>query len=405
MSEESAQRRLQQDWPELLKMGELKDKEYRLIAPDGRKPDVLLSSRVERDASDRLVRVVEGIVDLTERRAAEKALRQAQKMEAVGQLTGGIAHDFNNLLTVIIGSLERAGKKLSADDGVVRLIDNALEAAHRGASLTQRLLSFARRQNLDPQTVDIPALIEGMRQLLISSLPSNITISTMVSPDTPSVTVDPHQLEMALLNLVVNARDAMRDGGEIAITVSADINPPSALQGGRYVCLKAADKGEGMNPETLAKARDPFFTTKGVGKGTGLGLSMVAGFAEQSGDLLTLESEPGVGTIVELWLPEAMQVAGASCGHLGHHPPSEASDLRGHVVLTVDNDALVLMNTEAMLQDLKAEVIATVSPMEALELSRSRPEISCVVSDYAMPNKTGAQLCQRAGRSDRASPS
>lgn len=391
MNEESAQRRLQQDWPELLKRGELKDQEYQLIASDGRKLDVLLSSRVERDASDRLVRVVEGIVDLTERRAAEKALQQAQKMEALGQLTGGIAHDFNNLLTVIIGSLDRASKKLSADDGVVRLIDNALEAAHRGASLTQRLLSFARRQNLEPQTVDIPALIEGMRQLLISSLPSNVTISMMASPGIPPVSVDPHQLEMALLNLVVNARDAMPAGGEITINVSAELEPPSALQGGRYVCLRVADQGEGMDNETLAKARDPFFTTKGVGKGTGLGLSMVAGFAEQSGGLLTLESELRHGTTVELWLPEAMQPVGVRApSH--DQPPSTASDLRGHVILAVDDDALVLMNTEAMLQDLGAEVIATVSPMEALELVRSRPEISCVVSDYAMPKKNGAQL-------------
>jgi len=171
------------------------------------------------------------------------------------------------------------------------LMNNALEAAQRGASLTQRLLSFARRQNLDPQAISVPLLIEGMHQLLVSSLPANVLISHHFSPKTPLVKVDPHQLEMALLNLVVNARDAMPVGGEISIIVSGELVPPRELRGGRHVCLKVVDQGSGMDEESLQKARDPFFTTKGVGKGTGLGLPMVAGFAEQSGGLMILNSE------------------------------------------------------------------------------------------------------------------
>jgi len=391
MTEDSAARRWTDDWPELLRNGDVKEKEYKVTTSDGRKLDVLVSSRVEVDTTKRILRIVEGLVDLTARKATEDALRQAQKMEAIGQLTGGVAHDFNNLLTVIIGSLDRARRKFGEDQGLTKLIDNALEAAQRGANLTQRLLSFARRQNLEPQDVDIADLIAGMDQLLVSSLPSNIVIRAHVPPTAPCVKVDPHQLEMALLNLVVNARDAMPNGGEISVSVSDDLDPPSPLNGRRHVCLKVADQGEGMDQETLSRARDPFFTTKGVGKGTGLGLPMVAGFAEQSGGLMILESEVGKGTTVQLWLPEAPQDTPRVTAPT-RTARTSGSNLQGHVILAVDDDALVLMHTEFMLRDLGADVVATTSPEEALGLIRARSDLTCIVSDYAMPKMTGADL-------------
>lgn len=402
MADESARRRSEYDWPQLMHDGASKEKEYRLIASDGRTLDVLLSSRAERDTNGHVVRIVEGLVDVTDRKAAEQALRQAQKMEAIGQLTGGVAHDFNNLLTVIIGSLDRALRKFSADDNAIRLMNNALEAAQRGASLTQRLLSFARRQNLDPQAISVPLLIEGMHQLLVSSLPANVLISHHFSPKTPLVKVDPHQLEMALLNLVVNARDAMPVGGEISIIVSGELLPPRELRGGRHVCLKVVDQGSGMDEETLQKARDPFFTTKGVGKGTGLGLPMVAGFAEQSGGLMILNSELGKGTTVELWLPEATRQADDAVPNSDAVSSASSDDLHGHVILAVDDDALVLMNTEAVLQDLGADVVTTTLPLHALELVQARSDFTCVVSDFAMPKMTGAELFSqcRASRPD-----
>lgn len=396
MTEDAAAQRMREDWPALLAQGELKDRPSRLVAADGRILDVLISSRIERLRAEDSPRVIEGLIDLTERKATEEALRQAQKMEAIGQLTGGVAHDFNNLLTVIIGSLERARKKMVEDEALLRLLGNALEAAQRGASLTQRLLAFARKQNLDPQVIDVKSLVGSLQPLLNSSLPANISLKTDVPAGTPPIKVDPHQLEMALLNLVVNARDAMPEGGTITVATSVDEQPPSALAGGRYICLSVTDEGEGMDVETLSKARDPFFTTKGVGKGTGLGLPMVAGFAEQTGGLMVLKSELGSGTIVQIWLPQEQEGGEQLIERIDGGDNNWPVDLRDQVILAVDDDALVLMNTEAMLEDLGARVIATTSPLEALELIKTRPDITCVVSDYAMPKMTGGQLLEES---------
>jgi CheY-like chemotaxis protein len=222
------------------------------------------------------------------------------------------------------------------------------------------------------------------------------TLAFEVSAATPLVKVDPHQLEMALLNLVVNARDAMPKGGTITICASSDETPPPALRGGHYVCLRVIDQGEGMDTETLSKARDPFFTTKGIGKGTGLGLPMVAGFAEQTGGLMVLDSETDKGTVVELWLPQALEAEGHSSRPSSVNDSAEAVGLKRHIILAVDDDALVLMNTEAMLEDLGAIVIATTSPLEALELISTRSDLTCVVSDYAMPKMTGGELLMQS---------
>jgi PAS domain S-box-containing protein len=251
--------------------------------------------------------------DITEQREARaaldrtrEALFQSQKMEAVGQLTGGIAHDFNNLLTAIIGSLEIVSRRVS-DQSIKRLIDNAMHGAERGAALTQRMLVFARRQELEVKPVDIPPLVRGMGEILDRSLGPSVLIETRFPLNLQWVKTDPNQLEMALLNLMVNARDAMTDGGPIVIAarLKTVAKGQGQLRPGSYVCLSVTHTGEGMDEETLSRAVDPFFTTKEVGKGTGLGLPMVHGFAQQSGGRLVLKSQKGQGTTAELWLPVA----------------------------------------------------------------------------------------------------
>jgi PAS domain S-box-containing protein len=392
MVEESARRRVQHDWPTLLAEGEIREIEYRLVTRKGQFLDVLSTSRVERDAQGRLIWVVGGLVDVTARKRAEEALRQSQKMEAVGQLTGGIAHDFNNLLAVIMGSLEMLKKRLPADERLTRMVNNAMEGARRGATLTQRMLAFARRQALNPQPVDLSDLVKGMKEMLERSLGPKITIRTEFPLSLPKAVADPHQLEMALLNLAVNARDAM--GGEGSITIAAEeaAELPPSLKPGPYLCLTFSDTGEGMDEETLARAQEPFFTTKGVGKGTGLGLPMVSGFAEQSGGTLVIRSRKGHGTTVEIWLPSTEAAARPAQPEEARPEGNPAQLLSGHKILLVDDDLLVLLSTQAMLEEMGAEVLPVASPMEALTVMRTTPDLACVLTDYAMPAMTGAQL-------------
>jgi PAS domain S-box-containing protein len=339
--------------------------------------------------------------DITERMESQRALEQArealfqsQKMEAIGQLTGGIAHDFNNLLMAVLGSLELLKKRTPYDPRITPLIDNAVQGAERGAVLTQRMLAFARKQELKMEAVDLPSLVRGMMNFLERTIGPNIEVNMRFAAALPRAHTDPYQLEAALMNLVVNARDAMPRGG--SITISARPERVSAghatLAPGDYVRLVVADTGEGMDPKTLARATEPFFTTKGVGKGTGLGLSMVHGLAAQSGGGLTVNSQPGVGSEVELWLPV---VAAAPAG-AAVRPAAEGEDgdARRLLVLAVDDDSLVLTNTAAMLEDLGHEVIVASSGKEGLEALRARPEIDLVISDEVMPNMSGSQFAQ-----------
>jgi PAS domain S-box-containing protein len=391
MTEESARQRLQ-DWKTLLSTGELREREYRLVTRDGEFIDVLSTSKVERDDDGNFVRAIGGLVDVTARRRAEEALLQAQKMEAIGQLTGGVAHDFNNILAVILGNLEMLRKRVGDDERILRFADNAMEGARKGASLTQRMLSFARKQHLSSEAVDVGALVEGMRDLLDRSLGPRVSLVFQFPQSLPAVNADPHQLEMALLNLAVNARDAM-DQGTIAFTALESKQPPPPLEAGHYVCISVSDDGQGMDEETLARAREPFFTTKGVGRGTGLGLSMANGFAEQSGGTLVISSQKGAGTTIEVWLPVA---AAAPSQLVGTEPGPVAVDhsrtLNGRTVMVVDDEILILLGTEAILQDQGVNVIAASTAMEALELYNRHPEIACLLTDYAMPGMTGAQL-------------
>ncbi|MFI4902748.1 MAG: PAS domain S-box protein [Burkholderiales bacterium] len=339
--------------------------------------------------------------DISERRTAQIALDQArdalmqsQKMEAVGQLTGGIAHDFNNLLMAVLSSLELVRKRLPQDPKVLALIDNAVHGAERGAALTQRMLAFARRQDLKLGAVDVPVLVRGMTDLLQRSLGPSIQIETRFPLALSAVRADPNQFELALLNLALNARDAMPDGGPLVFAArEEDVATANAmgLAAGRYVCLSTIDSGMGMDEATLAHAAEPFFTTKGVGKGTGLGLSMVHGLAEQSGGCLVLDSRPHEGTTAEIWLP----VAGDIDAEQPRIPAPAGRDAQREpqlVILAVDDDELVLSNTVAMLEELGHRPLGATSATQALAILRAAPHVDLVMTDQAMPGMTGVEL-------------
>ncbi len=354
------------------------------------------------DESGQLIGFAKVTRDITERKKTEQALlraneelAQVQKMEAIGRLTGGVAHDFNNLLMAIVGSLELLGKRMPQDDRLLRLVDNAMQAAQRGASLTQRMLAFARRQDLTPEPVSVAELIEGMVDLLARSLGPLVDLETRFPPKLSRILVDANQLELAVLNLAVNANDAMPDGGRLTISAHeavGDENP--ALKPGRYVCLTVADTGEGMDVATLMQATEPFFTTKGIGKGTGLGLAMVRGLTEQSGGAMTIDSTPGKGTRVTLWIPVSDAAAVRPPPKPAVH--ADAPGLRPLKVLVVDDDVLVAMNTTAMLEDLGHEAVEVHSGQQALEALERAADFDLVITDQAMPHMTGTQLVSTA---------
>ena len=340
--------------------------------------------------------------DVTERKQAQEKLEkvremsvQSQKMEAIGQLTGGIAHDFNNLLTAVLGSLELLRKRLPDDPKSIALLENAARGAQRGTTLTKRMLAFARNQELEQEIIDIPDLVRGMTDLLQRSVGATIRIETHFPLVLKPVLADANQLEMALLNLTVNARDAMVDGGEIIVAARQEIvvtDPGSRVKPGTYICISVTDSGEGMDAQTMRRAVEPFFTTKGLDKGTGLGLSMVHGFAEQSGGCFILHSRKGKGTTAEIWLP----VANTSAGTLrpGQAKTAPATLVPSLTILAVDDDALVLMNTVAMLEDLGHTAFEAYSGKEALEILRRDNSVDLVITDQAMPKMSGTQLAQ-----------
>jgi signal transduction histidine kinase/ActR/RegA family two-component response regulator len=337
-----------------------------------------------------------------QRLAAEQRLLQAQKMESIGQLTGGIAHDFNNLLAVILGNLELLRKRIQDDDRAKRLLDGAVQGAQRGAALTQRLLAFSRRQDLTPQAVDVAQLVSSMTDLLARALGPSIKIVTRFPAGLPPVRVDPNQLEMALLNLAVNARDAMPTSGTITIAAHSEEvmeGKEHGLSPGAYVCVSVSDTGMGMDAATLARAIEPFFTTKGVGKGTGLGLSMIHGLAVQSGGTLKLKSEVGKGTTAEIWLPRGEAMAAAPASDENARP-----EHRTCTVLLVEDDPLVMSGTAAMLEDLDHKVVEASSGEEALRILRENGSIDLVVTDHAMPGITGLQLAEQIRREWPAMP-
>jgi signal transduction histidine kinase len=331
-----------------------------------------------------------------EREQALAQLFEAQKMDTIGQLTGGVAHDFNNLLMAILGSLDLLRKRLPDDARMLRLIDNARQGAERGAALTQRLLAFARRQELKPEAVDLGKLIAGMEELLQRASGPAIRISKSLPADLGLVRVDANQLELALLNLAVNARDAMPVGGTLGIFAQDETSDGTdGLAPGSYIRVSVIDSGLGMDELTLAKATEPFFTTKGPGKGTGLGLSMVQGLAAQSNGLLRLASQPGKGTTVDLWLPRADVNATLNIQEPAEVASQALSEILPCAILLVDDDALVSLGTAAMLEDLGHTVAEASSAMQALAILQSGTRVDLVITDHAMPGMSGLELARR----------
>ncbi|WP_324806393.1 ATP-binding protein [Sphingomonas sp. LY29] len=342
---------------------------------------------VGRDLSDDRAREAELL-------QTQEALRQSQKLESMGQLTGGVAHDFNNLLTPIIGSLDMLLRRGLGSERERRLIDGALQSAERAKTLVQRLLAFARRQPLQPTAVDLRSLVDGMTGLIGSTLGPTIDVRIGIADNLPPARADPNQLEMAILNLGVNARDAMPGGGELSIsavreTVNADHG--DGLAPGAYVRLSVGDNGMGMDEETRRRAIEPFFSTKGIGKGTGLGLSMAHGLAAQLGGALTIRSVPGEGTTVDLWLP----VSGSQVDSEGVPIAAmSVANARGTALL-VDDEELVRMSTADMLADLGYEVVEAGSAEEALKLVEAGATPDILVTDHLMPGMSGEELARR----------
>jgi PAS domain S-box-containing protein len=386
-----ASRKVVETYREVVSSGEVY--QYREVFDLGGNPQHWDTSIVPvQDATGRVVRLMGSSRNVTAQVFAEDALRHSQKMEAMGNLTGGVAHDFNNLLTPIIGSLDMLQRKQRSDEREQRLISGALQSAERAKTLVQRLLAFARRQPLQPVSINVAKLVTGMAELVGSTTGPQIRVVLEVDEDLPTARGDLNQLEMALLNLSVNARDAMPDGGTLRISASvaaAGQDEAPALAPGDYIRLSVVDTGVGMDDETAKRSVEPFFSTKGVGKGTGLGLSMVHGLAAQLGGALFIHSKAGVGTNVELWLPQSDEAVSTDVTL----DPSPSALGRGSVLL-VDDEDLVRASTADMLADLGYTVREAGSAEEALRLIVSGETFDLVVTDHLMPGMTGTQLAR-----------
>jgi len=351
-----------------------------------------LESRIEErtaelaQANDRLMR------EMTERERAQMALVQTQKMEALGHLTSGISHDFNNLLSVIQGNAELV-HLVSTDERLQQMATTIRKAAEQGAKLTGQLLAFSRGQRLDLKAIDLNMALEGVKDLLAASLGSGIRIQFELEPGIPHVKADLNQIELAVLNLAINAKDAMRDGGTVIIRTSVHPAPADLASGRDYAVISLIDTGEGINPEIIAKVFDPFFTTKPLGKGTGLGLSQVYGIAQQSGGTVKIKSEVGVGTTVEIWLPFA------ECGEAAGSPPrgdiGVGSESKRARILVVEDDPQVRQFIVECLEILGYQVVQADHAQAGLDkLESARPDL--LITDFLMPGMTGAELIGQA---------
>ncbi|GAA0597396.1 response regulator [Caenispirillum bisanense] len=375
----------------------------------GRVTPVDFSLKAVRDDDGAVVALVAEGRDIAALKDALAQLHEAQKVEMLGHLTGGVAHDFNNILMAILGNLELLRKRAAHDRDVQRLVDAAVQGTERGALLTQRLLAFARRQDLQPVAFAADDLVLGLEALLRPTIGPTMELVFDLPGGLPPVHADRNQTELALLNLCVNARDAMPVGGRIRIGVRAvaadDPGRPAGLPPRPFVCIAVTDTGTGMDEATAARATEPFYTTKGPGKGSGLGLSMVQGTAAQSGGTFRLHSRVGEGTTAEVWLPVAEGAAAATVRRTAGVAPGGGDPVgpgrsRSARILVVDDDLLVLMGTTALLEDMGHEVLEAASGPEALEIVREEPELDLVITDYAMPGMTGFDLIQ-ALREDR----
>ena len=425
------QPRALQRWRHSLATGEPYEVEYRLRHRSGEYRWVLGRAQAQRDDSGRIVRwfgtcteiqelvsarevlarsheQLEAMVadrttaletEMTSRAQAEAALRQSQKMEAVGQLTGGIAHDFNNMLAGITAGLELIRRRIDAGrlEGIERFIEASVSSAQRAAGLTGRLLAFSRRQSLDAQPLDVNALIHSLEDLLRRSLTESIALRIVTGESVRVAVADANQLESALLNLTINARDAMPTGGQLTIETSnveldeAYVAAKPEVKAGRYVTIAVSDTGTGMSAQELEKVFEPFYTTKPIGQGTGLGLSMVYGFARQSGGQVRIHSQPGEGTSVKIFLP-----AGDSSKLEPNVGPTPVREGKGQTILLIEDDPSVRMMVRELLNELQYEVHEAQDADSALPLITSTRAIDLILSDVGLPGMNGRQLAEIA---------
>ena len=337
---------------------------------------------------------------IEQREEVESQLRQAQKMEAIGQLTGGIAHDFNNMLGVVMGSLDLMGRRIkNGDFAIERFLEAASQATVRAAALTHRLLAFARQQPLEPKPIDVNNLISGMSDLMRSTLGEQIQIETVMAAGVWTASADPHQLESAILNVAINARDAMPDGGKLTIETGntyldeAYVRQHGDVEPGQYVMVAVSDNGSGMAPDIAARVFDPFFTTKPSGKGTGLGLSQVFGFIKQSRGHIKIYSEVGCGTAVKIYLP---RLTGQLATPLPANPPSISAGSAGEVILVVEDDPMMLKFTIQAVRELGYTVLHADNAAAALAILDDRPDILLLFTDVVMPEVGGKKLVDEA---------
>jgi signal transduction histidine kinase len=360
---------------------------------DGHVLDIEVSAGPVLDQNGKVALSVTTLQDVSARLAAEEARRRSQRLEAVGQLTGGVAHEFNNLLMAISGCLDLLAPHISGDRAN-SLLESAAHAGQRGARLTRQLLAFARRQHLQPEPVDLNALILSLTELLASTLGRGIAVVTRLDPETWPAMADATQLELVLLNLAINARDAMPQGGQLTIgTCNATLGAPRRAEApppGEYATLLVTDNGCGMPPDVLARIFEPFYTTKEVGRGSGLGLPQVLGVAQELGGSVTVDSAPGEGTTVSVYLPRA-KTTPSPVRRRAIAPPSRRA-LEGLRVLLVDDDLAVREVARSMLDDMGAVVTEAESGPEALLMLRTNLEADLVLADYTMPGMTGVEL-------------
>ena len=367
--------------------------EYRWRCADGGYRHFLDQAVLLRDADGRAMEYAGSLLDVSDRKDLENKLIQAQKMDAIGQLTGGIAHDFNNLLAAVLGGLALIEKRATLSDDHRRILDMTRRAAEQGSELVGRLLAFARKQTLEPAPVDLARLAEAACDLLTHTLGGLVTCDWHIADDVWCAYADEAQLELALMNLIINARDAMAEGGTITVTTAnRTIGPDDepGLAPGDYVGLIVSDHGPGMAPDILERVLEPFFTTKPTGKGTGLGLSMVYGFVEQSGGAIRIDSRVGEGTKVTMWLPRAERPNDAAAkGDNAQTPAPQTPPLR---ILLVDDHAAVRAMIAALLQDSGHEIVEAADGDKALKLLAAKQTFDLLITDYAMPNVSGAEV-------------
>jgi signal transduction histidine kinase len=371
--------------------------EYRWQCADGRYKHVLDQAVLLRDPQGKPVEFAGTITDISEQRSLESQLVQAQKMDAIGKLTGGIAHDFNNLLAAVIGGLSLIERRANLADEQQRILGMTKRAAEQGSELVRRLLAFARRQKLEPHPINLASLQEAVSDLLTHTMGGLVEIEWNVGKDVWDAFADQSQLELALVNLIINARDAMPDGGKVVISVENRQLGGDEVPGltGDFVRLAVTDNGTGISSADLEKVMEPFFTTKDVGKGSGLGLSMVYGFAKQSNGAFRIDSELGRGTTAELWLPRAPTPAGAAKDE--PKEPKRRPKIPKLNLLLVDDHPEVRATTAAVLEDSGHTVFQAANGQEALDLLR-RQDCKCdlLISDYAMPHLSGTEFLREA---------